>query len=86
MTPQRNSSPLFACAARHEAETASAALTSQSTSIGSEATLRRQHDPAEDGADDAAARRSAPSRAAVVKIIARNCGIDVGVAKPNSAA
>ena len=37
--PQRIISPLLACAARQEAETASAALTSQSTSIGSEATL-----------------------------------------------
>ena len=37
--PQRTISPLLAWAARHDVETASAALTSQSTSIGNETTL-----------------------------------------------
>ena len=69
VSPQRTISGLFALTARHEAETAAAAPTSRSTSIGSETTLSAsttQRDRADQPADDD--QRPAPR---VVRTVAR---------------
>ena len=79
--PQRSISPLLAWAARHEAETASAALTSQSTSIGSEATLSASTIQPKTAPTATPATISAQPRG-VVKTIVRKPPIEAGVAQP----
>ncbi len=74
---------LLACAARHEAETASDALTSQSTSIGSEATLSASTTQPKIAPTTAPRTISAQPRG-VVKNVDRKPLIDVGVAQPKS--
>ena len=73
ISPQRIISPRFAWAARHDADIASPAVTSRSTSIGSETTLMRKHQPAEHSADHAAKRDQHPALG-VVNTIVRNSG------------
>src|SRR5438270_13911915 len=85
ISPQRIIAALLACDARHEADTASAALTSRSTSIGSDATLSASTIHPKIAPITAPEAISAQPRG-VVNTIARNCGIEVGVAQPKVSA